>query len=149
MIWPAIKVFLGGAWNFLRAIPWQVWTVAALVIAIWCYGDNRFEAGVADERARWNASQAEADRKAAEDTAKRDAAAEEVNATTTERAHEATVETRTETAAAVERVRYVTRTIEVPANCPTGLPDVVRDEGRAAVERARAAGDPLRAERDP
>ncbi|HEY1035525.1 MAG TPA: hypothetical protein VGE09_11150 [Pseudoxanthomonas sp.] len=126
-------------WGFLRAIPWQAWVVAAVLFVGWRYGEHRYDAGVAEENARWVDAQAKADRDAKAATAKRDKAADGVNTATTERAHQATVETRTETAAAVERVRYVTRTIEVPAGCPTALPDVVRDEGRAAVESARAA----------
>lgn len=136
-------------WSFLRAIPWQAWAVAAVLLIGWRYGEHRYDAGVADENGRWLAAQAkaDADAKAAGEKRAKDAAA--INTSTTDRAHEATVETRTETAAAVERVRYETRTIEVPANCPTGLPERVRDEGRAAVDRARAAGGPLRAGRDP
>lgn len=138
-----------GAWAFLRAIPWQAWAVAAVLLIGWRYGEHRYDSGVADERASWVAAQAKADAEAKAAAAKQAQDAAAINNSTTDRAHEATVETRTETAAAVERVRYETRTIEVPANCPTGLPDRVRDEGRAAVDRARAAGSPLRAGRDP
>lgn len=143
------KAFGNGAWGILRAIPWQAWLVAALLLAGWRYGEHRAEQATAACDARWEVAQAEADRKAEEATAKRDATASAVNTDTTERAHEATVETRTETAAAVERVIYETRTIEVPVGCPTALPVRVRNEGRAAVERARAAGDPMRAGRNP
>ena len=137
-----------GALGFLRAIPWQVWAVAAVLGAGWYYGEVRYDAGVAAEKARWTKAQADADRQARAATEARDKAAEGVNSATTERAHEATVATRTETAAAVERVRYVTHTIEVPADCPVGLPDRVLEEGRAAVDRARAAGREVRAGSD-
>lgn len=133
----------------LRAIPWQVYAVAALALAVWLYGEHQYNAGVDAENARWTAAQVEADRKAKEAEAKRDQAAAGVNAATAAKASEHSADIRTETAGAVERVKYVTRTITVPANCPAGLPDSVRDEGRAAVERARAAGSPLRAGRNP
>ena len=147
--WALAKAFGKGAWGILRAIPWQAWLVAALLLAGWRYGEHRAEQATTACDARWEAAQAEADRQAEEAAAQRDAAASAVNTATTERAHEATIETRTETATAVERVRYETRTIEVPANCPVGLPVRVRDEGRAAVDRARAAGNPLRTGRNP
>lgn len=149
MTWLAVKAFFGGAWKFLRAVPWQAWLVAAVLLVGWRWGEHRYDAGVAAESARWVAAQAEADRQAKAAKEKRDRVATDVSAATTERAHEATTKTRTETAAAVERVKYETRTIVVPAACPTGLPAVVRDEGRAAVERARSAGREVRAGRDP
>lgn len=145
----AVLAFLSTIWKFLRAIPWQVYAVAALLLAGWLYGQHQYSAGVDAANARWTAAQADADREGKTAEAARDKAATGVNTAATERAHEATVETRTETAAAVERVKYVTRTIHVPADCPVALPDVVRDEGRAAVERARAAGSALRAGRNP
>ena len=141
--------FARAAWKFLGAIPWQAWAVAALLFAVWRYGVHSYEAGVADENARWVAAQSESDRELRTATARRDKAAEGVNAATTGRAHQATVETRTETAVATERARNEMRTVYIPADCPTGLPDSVRDEGRAAVERARAAGGPMRAGGNP
>lgn len=138
-----------GAWSFLRAIPWQAWAVAAVLLIGWRYGEHRYDAGVADENARWVTAQAKADAEAKDAEEARNKAAAVVNTETSQQAHEATVETRTETASAVERVRYEIRTIEVPAGCPTALPDRVRDEGRAAVERARAAADQVRAGRNP
>lgn len=141
--------FAKGAWSFLRAIPWQAWAVAAVLLIGWRYGEHRYDAGVADEKARWVAAQVKADAEAKAAEEARDKAAESINADTSQQAHEAAVESRTETATAVERVRYEIRTIEVPAGCPTALPDRVRDEGRAAVERARAAADQVRAGRNP
>lgn len=137
-----------GVWGFLRAIPWQAWAVAAVLLVGWRYGEHLYDAGVADENARWVAAQAKADADAKAAEQARDKAAESINTSTTDQAHEATVESRTETAAAVERVRYEIRTIEVPAGCPTALPARVRDEGRAAVERARTAGSQVRAGRN-
>lgn len=139
---------LKGAWGFLRAIPWQVWAVAALLGAGWYYGDVRYEAGVAAENTRWTKAQAKADREAKAATEGRDKAAEEVNSASDERGHAATVETRTETAAAVERVNHEMQRAAVPADCPGTLPERVQQEGRAAVDRARAAGDSLRTGRD-
>jgi hypothetical protein len=43
-------------------------------------------------------------------------------------------------AGSVERIRYVTRTIEVPAGCPVSLPPAVMRELEEAAESARAAG---------
>lgn len=130
-----------GVWGFLRSIPWPVWLAAAVLVVGWRYGEHRYAAGVVDENARWVAAQVEADRKAKEAADKRAEESKSIATHTTEAAHEATVKTQTETAAAVAKVEYVTRTIKVPADCPVTLPGVVRDEGRAAVERARAARD--------
>lgn len=47
MTWLAVKAFFGGAWNFLRGLPWPVWAGAALLAAGWYYGHVRFEAGLA------------------------------------------------------------------------------------------------------
>lgn len=141
----AAKAVLG----FLKAIPWQLWLGLALFVAVWQYGDHRYDAGVATERAAWQKKQRKADEAARLAQAERDESADKVNLSSDARAAAAVTDTRTETAAAVERVRYEIREIEVPAGCPVALPDRVRAEGRAAVERARAAGDPLRAGRDP
>lgn len=130
-----------GAWSFLRAIPWQAWAVAAVLLIGWRYGEHRYDAGVAAENGRWMAAQAKADADAKAAAEKQAADAAAINTSTTDRAYEATVETRTETAAAVERVKHIVRTIEVPAGCPTQLPVEVSEEGRRAVERARRAGD--------
>lgn len=144
----AVVTAAKAVWGFLRAIPWQAWLVAAVLFVGWRYGEHRYDAGVTAENGRWVAAQAKADADAKAAEEKRDKEAAAIDTSTTEAAHEATVETRTETATAVERVRYVTRTIEIPAGCPTALPDVVRDEGRAAVERARAAGGEVPAGKD-
>lgn len=128
----------------LGKVPWQVWAVAALAAAFWLYGHHQYTAGVADENARWTAAQAKADQDARAAQAKRDASSADIAAATTQRAQAATTQTRQETAAAVEKVKYVTRTIRIPADCPA-LPDSVRAEGRAAVERANAANGALRA----
>lgn len=137
-----------GVWGFLRAIPWQAWAVAAVLLVGWRYGEHRYDAGVADENARWVDAQAEADRQAQAAAEKRDKDAAAIDTSATVAAHEATVETRTETATAVERVIHETRTIEVPADLDRPFPGSVQHELGAAVERARAAGDPLRAGRD-
>lgn len=127
------------AWRFLRDIPWQVWALAMLVALVWHWGDTRFDAGIAAERARWEAAQAEANAKAQAAQDRRDQNATTISTAAAEAGQAATLETRTDTAAAVEIVKYVTRTVEIPANCPVGLPGRVLEEGRAAVDRARAA----------
>lgn len=141
---------LADAGAVLRRVPWQVWAAAALLLAGWAFGHSRYTAGVAAERARWEALQAKADREAKAAERARDAASVAVSEAAVQAGHEAVVDTRTETVAAVERVRYVTRTISVPAECPEPvLPASVHAEGRQAVERARAAGRSLRAGADP
>lgn len=30
-----------GAWGFVKGIPWQAWTIAALVVAFWWWGEHR------------------------------------------------------------------------------------------------------------
>lgn len=149
MTWLLAKSLAKGAWKFLRAIPWQAWLFLAFVAAAWWYGEQRYAAGEADVRKEWAEAIARGKKRHNDLVAQRDAATKQVNSVTNWDAQNATVETRTETAAAVERVKYEVRTIKVPANCPTGLPDSVRNEGRAAVERARATGGTLRAGGDP
>lgn len=135
--------------GFLKAIPWQVYAAVAVLLAGWWWGEQRYDAGVLAERGRWEEAQREADEAAARRRAARDAAAAEVATESDKRAADAVTETRTGTAAAVERVRHEVRTIVVPADCPVALPERVQQEGRAAVDRARAAGRPLREGRDP
>lgn len=144
-----LRAILGAIGRALRMIPWQLYAIVALLMAGWLYGAHQYRAGVAAERARWTAAQAAADAKARAADDARDKTSGVLSVAASQRAHDAVTETRTETAAAVERVRYVTRTIEVPAACPVGLPASVRDEGRAAVERANAAGGALRAGQHP
>lgn len=128
-------------WDFLRGIPWQAWAVAAVLFIGWRYGEHRYDTGVAGESQRWIEAQAKADREAKAAAAKRDKAATGINDTAAAEGAAATAKTQVETAAAAERVKYITRTIKVPAGCPTQLPTEVVDEGRKAVDRARRAGD--------
>ena len=137
--------FFKAAWGFLRAIPWPVWAALLLALAVWRYGELRYRAGVVDCEAAQVEALARAYSQQQARTARRDATAAGIAEATRTQATEATIQTRTQTAAAVERVRYVTRTIEVPAGCPVGLPERVRDEGAAALARARAAAGELRA----
>ena len=145
----AVGGALKGVGAFLAAIPWQVYAAAAVLLAGWWWGEHRYDAGVLAERGRWEAAQKRANEEAEARRAERDAQAEDVAVDSDHRAAEAVTETRTETAAAVERVRHEVRTIVVPADCPDALPERVQQEGRAAVERARAAGRALREGRDP
>lgn len=136
-----------GIWKLL---PPKVWLYLALAAAAWWavvhYGNGRHDAGVAEERGRWETAQREADARAARDKAARDASTAKIDQS--HQAHGAKVETETRktTDAAVERADHAMHTAPpTPAGCPSGLPDSVRDEGRAAVDRANRAGDPLRA----
>lgn len=138
MTWLAI------AWKFLRGIPWQVWAIAAVIGAAWYYGEVRADQREESVRAEYQSAQNKADAKAKAAEEKRDKAAANTNATAAGKGSEASASTRAETAAAVERVNHETAKMVVPANCPTGLPASVSNEGRAAVERARAAGHRMR-----
>ncbi len=139
MTWIAVKAALQVVFGFLRAVPWQVWVALVLAGLVWHWGGTRYDAGVTAERERWEAAQAVAISIAEVEQAKRDRRAAQAAAEAAAAAQAATIETRSETAAAVEKIRYVTRTIEVPAHCPVGLPDSVYQEGREAVARARTA----------
>lgn len=57
----------------LKAIPWQLWAVLALIALGWLYGNHRYSEGRADEKAAWEAVVAESERRARE--AERDAEA--------------------------------------------------------------------------
>lgn len=138
-----------GLWKLITAVPWWAWLALALVCAWWLDRGAQYDAGVQDENARWVAAQAEADRKAREAQQKRDQESARIDQQSDERARDATVETRTETAAAVETIRYEIRTVEVPASCNRPLPGIVRDDLAAAVRAANAAGGELRAGQHP
>jgi len=137
-----------GLWKIIADVPLWAWA-AMLLAALWIYDRGaQYDAGVHDANARWAAAQAEADRKAAAAQAKRDEDAARIDHGADRRAQEATVETRTETAAAVEKIRYEIRTVEVPASCTRPMPGVVRDELASAIAAANAAGGQVRAGRD-
>lgn len=129
----------------MSPIMWlRLGAFAAALLALWWVGSSIYGAGEAAERARWQRAQAAADAKQLHKNAKARDTSDSVQADTRDTAAEAVADTRTETVRIVERVRYETRRIEVPADCPVHLPDSVRDAGRAAVDRARAAqGGPL------
>ena len=43
--WAAVKLFLGAAFKFLRAIPWQIYAALGVLLALWWFGHIRYEAG--------------------------------------------------------------------------------------------------------
>lgn len=136
--------------DFVKAVPWQVWVLIALAYGVYRYGESRYDDGVTAERqvwVEWKAKQDETDRDL---VAAQKMASAQITLDTQAKGQQASTDTRTETAAAVERIRYVTRTIEVPAECRAAvlLPDGVRHELTEAAARTRAAGDPLRAGAD-
>jgi hypothetical protein len=145
----AVLGFAKGAWGFLRAIPWQVYAIAALLALGWWWGERRHSEGVAETNQAWTDAQRAEDLRVAVDRAVRAAFASAINAKWQDSGHAAQLETRETTDAALRRIEHAIAEIELPPGCPSGLPASVRAEGRAAVERARAAGDPLRAERNP
>lgn len=108
---------------------------ALLALAAWRIDANAYQRGQDACNARVAAAVAEA----RSDEVDRDRAADTIATDTREEAQAAQRTTQQETTQAVEVIRYVTHTIEVPVGCPVGLPDRVRDEGREAVRRARAA----------
>ena len=137
-----------GVWKFITAVPWWAWLVL-LLAASWLYDRGaQYDAGVRAENARWVAAQEAANREAREAQQKRDKEAARIDDKAEGRAQEATVETRTETAAAVEKIRYEIRTVEVPASCTRPMPGVVRDELASAIAAANAAGGQVRAGHD-
>lgn len=140
----AIKAALSAGWGLLKSVPWQAWALAAVALAFYWHGERRYAAGEAAVMAKWDRANLEADAALAKMQAERDRISSELTIATQALAATAVTETRVETAAAAERIRYVMR--EIPGQCPgMPLPDLVLHEGRAAVARARAAGDTLRA----
>lgn len=150
----ALVALLQKAWGwlvaFVKAVPWQVWVGIGVCVLVFLYGRQQYTDGQLTERAKWQAWLDEQQRLEAELVAAQKLAAAEIAADTAAKGQKASADTRTETAAAVERIRYVTRTIEVPAECRAAvqLPDSVRAELAQATARTRAAGDPLRAGAD-
>lgn len=138
-----------GARGFLRAVPWQVWLAAAVLIAGWRYGEWCADTREAAVNARWEQAQREANEQQRAHEQQRDSTADTIADTSDKRAAEAVADTRTTTAQAAERVRYEIRTVEVPAVCDGDVPVVVRDEFSAAISRANAAASALRKGRDP
>lgn len=140
------------AWlvDLLKAVPWQVWVGIGVALIVFLYGRQQYVDGQLTERAKWQAWVAEQERVDAELVAAQKLAAAQIAADTQAKGQQASTDTRTETAAAVERIRYVTRTVQVPAECRAAvqLPDGVRDELAQAAARTRTAGDPLRAGAD-
>jgi hypothetical protein len=129
----------GKVWGWLRAIPWQAWAIIAVLALWWWDRSGEYDRGREVERGQWEAAQRAADHAAEVAAKSRAEKSASIAQDAKQAAADAVTDARTETAKAVERVRYETRTIHVPADCPVTLPDSVRDEGRKAVERARAA----------
>ncbi|MDQ3287670.1 MAG: hypothetical protein M3Q42_05295 [Pseudomonadota bacterium] len=142
-LWLATKAFIAG----IPAAVWKWLIIGALVLAVamlvqwrWsAYIASIDQAGYARAQAECQATQAEAIRLAAEQSAVRSTQSERIAATAAAQAQAATVEVRTDTAATVERVRTVTRTVQVPAGCPATLPVLAQDELHRMVEQANEA----------
>ena len=148
-MWLAVKAFLGIVWGWLKAIPWPAWAILALLLAGYLYGEHTADSRETQVRAEWAESDAKLAAANARAIATRDASASKTNTESAAQAQKASTQTRTETAQAVERVTHATRTILVPAGCPTGLPRSVSDEGRKAVAAARAANHRLSGRSNP
>lgn len=102
-------------------------------------------AGRAADAAAHDAAIAKSNAAALERAAERDAAAAEVVRLARIAGDRQLTSTINEGNARAERVRTITRVVEVPAGCPVHLPDGVRAEIDAAVSAAIAAGRRLRA----
>lgn len=145
MTWLAL---LWKAWGwiveFVKAVPWQVWLVLGLILGVYLYGESRYAAGVTAERqvwVEWKAKQEETDRDL---VAAQKMASAQITLDTQAKGQQASTDTRTETAAAVDRIKVITRAIEVPVGCPTTLPPEVNEELHRAVELVRSANDGIR-----
>ncbi len=102
-------------------------------------------AGRAADAAAHEAAIAKANAAALERAAERDAEAAEVVRLARLASDRQLASTINEGNARAERVRTITRVVEVPAGCPVHLPDGVRAEVDAALSAAVAAGRRLRA----
>lgn len=143
--WLMLKAAFGGVLKVIKSIPLPVWLfIGGVCLALW-YGERRHGSGIAQERERWEAMEAAANDAQAKQAAKDAGTSAGITGDTQKRTGDAVVDTRTKTATAVERVRYETRTIVVPADCAAALrlPDGVSREGREAIERANAAHRPM------
>ena len=65
-----MMVFFASALGFLKRVPWQAWAIVATLAALFfgarfIYNDG-YDTGVADEQARWQAKQVEAQKVQAE-----------------------------------------------------------------------------------
>lgn len=151
MTWLAIRAMLGTAWGFLKSIPWQVWAGLLLALVMALYAEYRADAREESVREEFAALEAAANDAQAKQAAKDAETAQAITADTDKRTTAAVVDTRTKTATAVERVRYETKTIVVPADCTAAVrqPDGVSREGREAIERANAAHRPMRGATNP
>lgn len=48
------------AWQLAKRVPWQAYAIVALVLAVWIYGSNRYDAGRESVLAELRAKEAEA-----------------------------------------------------------------------------------------
>lgn len=122
----------------LRRVPWSVWVLLALVVAVWFYGERKADAREAAVRDEWAAANAAAEHAAM----LRDLASDDAAAKARTDAADAVNDTRAATNRAQEDMRHATADL---APCDP-LPDGVRAAGNEAVARTRR---PLRATRNP
>lgn len=147
----ALKAAFGGVLKVIKSIPLPVWLfIGGVCLALW-YGENRADNREEEVREEFAALQAAANDAQAKQAAKDASTSAGITADTDKRTTAVVVDTRTKTATAVERVRYETKTIVVPADCVAAvrLPDGVSREGREAIERANAADRPMRGAANP
>lgn len=135
--------FLLAARAFLSRVPAWAWVALASVVLLLVLRAHWIDVGA--DRERLACQDRMAAIKAAQDAedARRQAEADKAAAAASKAAQRAVTDTREETEDAVERVRveWRERVVRVPADCRNQLelPPIVREEGRAAVERARGA----------
>ena len=149
--WLMLKAAFGGVLKVIKSIPLPVWLFIGGMCLALLHGENRADAREESVREKFAALEAAANDAQAKQAAKDADTAKTITADTDKRTTAAVVDTRTKTATAVERVRYETKTIVVPADCASALrlPDIVQSEGRQAIERANAADRPLRGAANP
>lgn len=143
--WLMLKAAFGGVLKVIKSIPLPVWLFIGGMCLALLHGENRADAREESVREKFAALEAAANDAQAKQAAKDADTAKTITADTDKRTTAAVVDTRTKTATAVERVRYETKTIVVPADCAAAvrLPASVQSEGRQAIERANAAHRPM------
>lgn len=139
---PWAKALAGAkaAGRAVRAIPLPVWGAIVMAVAFWGHGRSQFEAGKREAQAACAEAQRKREDAAQRAIQRRDTRAATINTETAARGAQASARHREETVKSVERVRYVTRTIHVPAACDGPMPDGLRDAMGEAVRRANTAG---------
>jgi len=76
----SLAAILRAVWGFARRVPWQAWALLILALTFWWWGHSRYELGIADERASWERTIAEANRRNELEAREKEEAARQHNA---------------------------------------------------------------------